>query len=799
MSRLEKEVFISYHMDSSTDIVEKISAALEGAGISSWYAKRDIAGGYAGAIIDAIAECKVFLLILNQYSSISAHCLNEINTVFDRLSKHENVVILPFKVDKCELSKDAYYYLGRIRMFDGSLPPEMERVKELVDRISTILGREAVLEANIQDTVTKVEKCYRIVGTKISKNSSFIGRKKELQEIHEKLQDNPNKLFLVGMGGIGKSELTKSYCDIYRDCYDIMLWVSFDTSLKKTIVNDFAFPIHGMERGDYPDDDENTYFLRKLRVLNEITDKRVLIILDNFDVFEDEDLDRFCKGNYSVLFTTRYREVCNDIPEMEIKEITDENELMEIFQTEYKKNLDDMALEQVKVLLNTLNGHPLSIRLVASAMKSNRISPEKMIALLNDGSEELKKKNAKAVDMIFGRLKQVFSMSSLSEEEKNILKNLVLMPLRGIDVEIFYELCGFDNYELIDGLIQKSWIVHDSANDAVHLHPLIADVMAEELDKDASCCDTLLCSLGEEIKALSGKSFDIKRRYFECYASASKKLSNSHPKKWDVMWGYAKMIFELSWYDEAMGIIKELLEETDDLTNQLTMINKISHGYCLSGRSKEGIEEAEKGIKLVENIPLENLTNEQREQRWNLYTRLNEANRNLKNYDLAENYMRRVVDEAGRFPDFSVRESVGWWYMHLARVLSYKGNKKDWKESEEVFEHCLQIFERVKNRMAQGYTYMFYGQLRMYEGKFEEAFQMNQMALEMMQPSLGEQHVDIGKLKLFEANIWRAKGEEENARACYLKAIDMLYQRKNPMLAERVRKVMESGEVGYTN
>ena len=129
MSRLEKEVFISYHMDSSTDIVEKISAALEGAVISSWYAKRDIAGGYAGAIIDAIAECKVFLLILNQYSSISAHCLNEINTVFDRLSKHENVVILPFKIDKCELSKDAYYYLGRIRMFDGSLPPEMESVK----------------------------------------------------------------------------------------------------------------------------------------------------------------------------------------------------------------------------------------------------------------------------------------------------------------------------------------------------------------------------------------------------------------------------------------------------------------------------------------------------------------------------------------------------------------------------------------------------------------------------------------------------------------------------------------------
>ena len=39
------DVFISYHEQSAGDIAAKIAAALEEAGISCWYAKRDIPAG----------------------------------------------------------------------------------------------------------------------------------------------------------------------------------------------------------------------------------------------------------------------------------------------------------------------------------------------------------------------------------------------------------------------------------------------------------------------------------------------------------------------------------------------------------------------------------------------------------------------------------------------------------------------------------------------------------------------------------------------------------------------------------
>ena len=52
-----RDVFISYHTDSAGDQVRKIASALEGAGISCWYAPRDCGANYAGSIVEAIRAC----------------------------------------------------------------------------------------------------------------------------------------------------------------------------------------------------------------------------------------------------------------------------------------------------------------------------------------------------------------------------------------------------------------------------------------------------------------------------------------------------------------------------------------------------------------------------------------------------------------------------------------------------------------------------------------------------------------------------------------------------------------------
>lgn len=153
--------------------------------------------------MEAIRGCRVFLLILNEKSNVSAHVLNEINCAFDRFKNHEDIALLLFHIDQCSLSDDIYYYLGRIHIMDGVLPPELLRIQELEDRVSRLLGRESSRDISLPASAAEGGMVhYRIIGFRVCPDSHFTGREEELSVIHEHLNGAENKVFLVGMGGI---------------------------------------------------------------------------------------------------------------------------------------------------------------------------------------------------------------------------------------------------------------------------------------------------------------------------------------------------------------------------------------------------------------------------------------------------------------------------------------------------------------------------------------------------------------------------------------------------------------------
>lgn len=139
---------------------------------------------------------------------------------------------------------------------------------------------------------------YRIIGSRVYPDSHFTGREEELSAIHEQLNGAENKVFLVGMGGIGRSEIVRMYLKRYDQEYDVVLWLPFEESLRRILLSDAAFPIEGMNRIDFPEDSDEDYFWRKLRILKKIADKRVLVVVDNFDVPDDPDLEAFTSGEY---------------------------------------------------------------------------------------------------------------------------------------------------------------------------------------------------------------------------------------------------------------------------------------------------------------------------------------------------------------------------------------------------------------------------------------------------------------------------------------------------------------------
>ena len=134
-----QDCFISYsHQDSQ--IAQTIQNILEQHNIKCWIDFRNAIPGidYAKSIVHAIKASKVFVIVLSENSCNSIHIVNEINSAVNA-----GVILLPFKVDDCELSENLEYYLGRTQWMDASTLPLEEHVLRLVNVIEMHLREKS--------------------------------------------------------------------------------------------------------------------------------------------------------------------------------------------------------------------------------------------------------------------------------------------------------------------------------------------------------------------------------------------------------------------------------------------------------------------------------------------------------------------------------------------------------------------------------------------------------------------------------------------------------------------------------
>ena len=130
------DVFVSY---STLDkpISDAVCAALEGHGIRCWVAPRDITPGqdWSDAIIDAIADCRVCLLILSTASNQSDQVKREVQNAVS-----EAKPILPFRIEDVALSKHMRYFIGTPHWLDALTPPMERHLQKMVETVAGLIA-----------------------------------------------------------------------------------------------------------------------------------------------------------------------------------------------------------------------------------------------------------------------------------------------------------------------------------------------------------------------------------------------------------------------------------------------------------------------------------------------------------------------------------------------------------------------------------------------------------------------------------------------------------------------------------
>ena len=129
------DVFISYsHRDKA--VADAMCFALEESGIRCWYAPRDIAPGktWADAIVEAIAESRVLVLIFTDFSNKSDQVVREIDQAIQN-----GVSIVPFKLTEAAPHGGLSYYLSTVHWLDSLSAPLETSLANLVGMTAALL------------------------------------------------------------------------------------------------------------------------------------------------------------------------------------------------------------------------------------------------------------------------------------------------------------------------------------------------------------------------------------------------------------------------------------------------------------------------------------------------------------------------------------------------------------------------------------------------------------------------------------------------------------------------------------
>ena len=320
----------------------------------------------------------------------------------------------------------------------------------------------------------------------------FIGRNDEIKKCG-RLLASESVVFINGIAGIGKSELAKYYASRNKKKYINIIYLFYSGSLRKDIA--------AMEFSDDTSDmDEDALFDSHYRLLRSLHQDS-LVILDNFNALPKDDafFKEFVKNDFELLVTTRCE--IKQYASIKIKEIASEKDLLQLFASHCPYSGNDT--ETVKQIIREVHSHTLTVVLSALSLAAGGLEPDELLHELKlcglnitDSEDvELYKDGDYHDGLMIEHLRILMQISRLNASQSDILKDLSILPISGVYKNYFRNWLQLVSLHDINYLARYGFITDDIENKKISLHPLIQEIIYEELKPCISNCQTLVNSL----------------------------------------------------------------------------------------------------------------------------------------------------------------------------------------------------------------------------------------------------------------------------------------------------------------
>ena len=142
--------------------------------------------------------------------------------------------------------------------------------------------------------------------------------------------------------------------------------------------------------------------------------------------------------------------------------------------------------------------HAITVELLAKQMWASHRTPAQMLRLLTEKGvqtqlkDKIRYEGHAAAQSAFGYIRELFRLADLSEAEIFILRNMCMVPPKGLDFSLFSEILELEDFDAVNSLLRKSWLMTEEETGYLMMHPIICDVVKDALRPDNASCQSYI-------------------------------------------------------------------------------------------------------------------------------------------------------------------------------------------------------------------------------------------------------------------------------------------------------------------